>query len=203
MRTIAVGCGSFSNRSNLTRHTISIHIQRGTTFHEPFPCPVCRRLGQQDYIVNSPSGWSHHVETNHGKQNAPVLYSGKTYTEKAPRVRNLKSRSVPKMEGRTARCFFCASMYAPGSGFSSHFNKAHKNRGLFKQPFPCPECRKQENIPDTLISNYHDWLSHMSEVHGRDGQSGREVFFFFFVFLFLFCLYFVCVCVFFLDCVCF
>lgn len=139
-----LGYGEFSSRSSLTRHTIRVHIEKGTTFGEPFPCPEWRRLRWEDYIVRSPPEWSIHLGRCHGKQHAPTLYSDKTYVVKAPQIRQARARYAPSIKARTARCFFCAAIYTPGRGFSWHFNREHRNRGLFERPFPCPECRKQE-----------------------------------------------------------
>lgn len=166
--TCLLGCGStFDTKSNLTRHTIRVYIENGTTFQKAFPCPKCRGQQREEFIVTSPAHWARHVHVSHGEQHAPNLYSGRAYrTSQIPKTKPQREKPVG--------CFFCSGQYVPGQGFSAHFNREYRNKGLFKRPFLCPECRKQGTTQDTTIYGYIEWLSHITEAHGRDGQSGAE-----------------------------
>jgi hypothetical protein len=94
----------FSFKSNLTAHCKTIHIKNGK-FSRPFPCPECRRCGELDHLITTPSSWSSHVELAHGRANAPTLR-----TEPAPR--------------KTTLCPFCG-LIGSGKHRSGHVQHWH------------------------------------------------------------------------------
>lgn len=146
---------TFSRRGNLTRH-YKTHLDSGI-FNQPFPCPVYKKL------VDGPSGWSNHVESAHGRPNAPNLLS-------SPDPQKPPSRSARKPRSRSARCFICRSYFFPGNSFSRHMNSEHRS---FEKPFPCPEC--SEHGREEIIHDRSAWLEHTSSAHGCDGQTGSPI----------------------------
>jgi hypothetical protein len=143
-------CRSFHcHRQALTKHYRAIHIPNGT-FVEPFQCPECLRQGIQDpWISASPSAWSNHVETFHGKINAPNL---PTYQY--------------SVELQESRCLICNKWFS-GQGLTRHVNFTHVGKeNMFQQPFPCPECRRQGQ-QDTWINGASEWYDHVSFTHNE------------------------------------
>ncbi len=144
-------CRSFHcHRQALTKHYKSMHIPNGT-FVEPFPCPECLRQGIQDsWISASPSAWSNHVERFHGKINAPNL---PTYQY--------------SVEQQQSRCLICNKWFRERRGVTRHVNFTHiQKENWFKQPFPCPECRRQDQ-QDTWINEPSEWYDHVSCAHSE------------------------------------
>lgn len=169
-----LACGeTFSTNSNLTRHTKLVHVKNGT-FDKPFACPECENQQRKECVVSSPPEWARHVEMEHGRQHAPRLYSNKTYKAKASNKTYKTKASNKPMRGNPVGCYFCTREYVPGKGFSAHLNKEHRSRGIFEQPFLCPECLKQGASQNTTINGYLEWISHALEAHGRNGQTGAE-----------------------------
>ncbi|KAL7897730.1 hypothetical protein HDV63DRAFT_376230 [Trichoderma sp. SZMC 28014] len=65
------GCGTFANRSSLTRYVKRVH-----DFKNSFFCPACKHLGLGEVGIESdPCAWSNHVERTHGKIHAPNIRS--------------------------------------------------------------------------------------------------------------------------------
>lgn len=144
-----LGCGVYCRRSELTKHYKKIHVKNGT-FKQPFWCPECRRLGMEDsWISGGESAWSNHVETVHDKIHAPYFPSYSTPAEDP------------------SRCLICSSSFLPGRGLTRHFRLIHvRKEGMFEQPFPCPECRRQGK-EDTWIDGLSAWPGHVASVHGE------------------------------------
>jgi hypothetical protein len=137
------------HRQALTKHYRHIHIPNGT-FRQPFPCPECLRQGIEDsWISASPSAWSNHVETFHGKINAPNLPTYQSYVEEQ------------------SRCLICNKWFSGRRGVTRHFNFTHiRKENMFEHPFPCPECRCQGQ-QDTWINELSEWYDHASSAHSK------------------------------------
>lgn len=157
--TCLFGCGVFSSRNNLTRHTVRTHA---SAFAHTFPCPACKRCGKSDAMIEGASAWSNHAERFHGKANAPHLPSSKDW---ATLLRKKPGTSRTRVKGT---CFLCTGRYAVGSGFSRHFNQRHARAGQFDVSFQCPSCPQA-----VLITGLSDWMKHAADIHRQDGQTGR------------------------------
>ena len=63
------------------------------------------------------------------------------------------------------RCLLCRdkkkTSFATPSGLSRHHIAIHVRNGVFKQPFPCPECM-------CVINSVEGWSNHVERHHGRD-----------------------------------
>ncbi|KAK9780117.1 putative C2H2-type domain-containing protein, partial [Seiridium cardinale] len=129
------------------------------TFQKPFPCPECQRLDLTEHIIDGPSAWSGHVETYHGKVNAPNL---------PPTYNIWYSGPAP---GSQARCLICSKTFRPGQGFARHLQK-HKKEGVFAQPFQCAECDQHDN---EMIDGYLAWVDHSVQFHGGCSRSGAII----------------------------
>ncbi|KAK3947449.1 hypothetical protein QBC32DRAFT_270797 [Pseudoneurospora amorphoporcata] len=146
---------SFTRRRNLSRHHRSVHFT-ATTF-EPFSCPECQRQGKEEYRIERASEWSNHVERVHGSINTPDLFTTPIVKPK-PMATTTKSKSAP--------CLRCGQLFYAGNSLSRHMNKYHK----IDKPFDCPKCKGEgENIQ---INDLASWLTHTSDVHGCNGQTG-------------------------------
>ncbi|KAK3342363.1 hypothetical protein B0H65DRAFT_217433 [Neurospora tetraspora] len=146
---------SFTRRRNLSRHHRSVHFT-ATTF-EPFSCPECQRQGKEEYRIERASEWSNHVERVHGFINTPVLFT-KPIVKPKPMATTTKSKSAP--------CLRCGQLFYAGNSLSRHMNKYHR----IVEPFDCPKCKGEgENIQ---INDLASWLTHTSDVHGCNGQTG-------------------------------
>lgn len=54
-----------------------------------------------------------------------------------------------------------------GGGLTRHIRRAHgQKEGIFNQPFPCPECRRQGK-DNTSIDGSAAWYNHVALVHGE------------------------------------
>jgi hypothetical protein len=139
----------FCHRQALTKHYRRIHI-RNSTFARPFLCPECLQHGIQDsWIDASPSAWSNHVETFHGKLNAPNLPTYQYSVE------------------QESRCLICNKWFSGRTGVMRHVKFTHVLKDkLFKEPFPCPECRRQ-NQQDTWINDPSEWYEHAWSAHSE------------------------------------
>lgn len=60
------------------------------------------------------------------------------------------------------RCLLCRGKDSFGSrpGLSRHHLAQHVQKGIFNQPFPCPECM-------CMISSAEGWSNHVERYHGR------------------------------------
>jgi hypothetical protein len=138
---------SFSLKSNLTAHCKTKHIERGE-FSRPFPCPECRRCHKPDHLVTTPSSWSSHVESAHGRANAPTLRS-----EPAP--------------SRTTLCPFCG-LISSGKHRANHIRDGPAS-GIFSKPFPCQACRSDSQPgggnQDVMIDGCSAWNAHVFSAH--------------------------------------
>jgi uncharacterized C2H2 Zn-finger protein len=152
---------TFSFRGGLTRHNQTKHFRKDAV-NQPFPCPQCDRLGKEKHMVDGVEQWSSHVERCHGIMYTPCLPCP-SYERKPAEPKPAKNRD---------RCLICENMFFPGNGHSRHFNKEHGS--LFKEPFACPECQRKGGT-EVVIENRAAWMVHVTEVHGRDGQTGDEV----------------------------
>ncbi|KAK4118961.1 hypothetical protein N657DRAFT_675226 [Parathielavia appendiculata] len=164
--TCLLCCAVFPYRGNLTRHNQNDHYMK-RAFDRPFPCPECNRLGRERYMVEGVEQWSNHVERCHGIMFAPCLPS-KSCLEQGP-VRSAKPKLTTT---ESARCLVCENMFYPGSSFSRHFNKEHKD--LFRGPFACFECHRQDGSV-IMIESRAAWMDHLAEVHGFDGWTLAEL----------------------------
>ncbi|KAF2731199.1 hypothetical protein EJ04DRAFT_16250 [Polyplosphaeria fusca] len=145
--------GSFRGRSELTKHYHRLHVKNGT-FDWPFSCPECLRQGMADTLIEGGApAWSNHVERVHGKIHAP----------------NLPSYAHP-LKG-SARCLLCEGFFVEGGGLTRHIWRTHdRKEGIFKQPFLCPECRRQGK-GDVWIDGRDAWYDHVASVHGNQPHS--------------------------------
>ncbi|KAL8307040.1 hypothetical protein RB593_005776 [Gaeumannomyces tritici] len=156
-KSVCLLCGQpFTRHGNLTRHNSEAHIKKGH-FRKPFPCPVCRKHGLKDHIIEDAIGWSNHVATLHGKHCAPNLPKQSTDGSAEPTYRNRTSK-------KRALCLFCGFGFFPGQYFSRHLNAEHVRDGIFDEPFHCPECQDEE----LWIHGLSEWKNHVKEIHGGD-----------------------------------
>lgn len=133
----------FPTKGGLSQHTTKVHVHGKRTFDAAFPCPECRRDSGEDYIVDSLIDWCRHVEDHHGSHNAPN-----------------------PAQSSQIRCLLCDGYFY---NEKEHFNATHLNRGLFNNPFSCPECLRQGGDSDTseTIDGPEHWVIHCAASHGR------------------------------------
>jgi Zn ribbon nucleic-acid-binding protein len=147
----------YCHRQSLTKHYKDIHIPNGR-FIEPFQCPECLLQGTQNsWISASPSAWSNHIETFHGKINAPNLPSHRYSVE------------------QQSRCLICNKWFRQRRGLTRHFRFTHiQKENRFKRPFQCPECRRQDQ-QDTWINGLSEWYDHASSAHSEIEGEPQQV----------------------------
>ncbi|KAI1340623.1 hypothetical protein F5Y15DRAFT_45409 [Xylariaceae sp. FL0016] len=157
------GCGSFTNRGNLTKHNTG-HYNQGY-FDHPFPCPECQQLGNKAHMISGPIEWSNHVETVHGEDHAPNLPKTLRLRRYAPRMDDLSSCD-------RGPCLVCGSLFKNAGAFMRHFKINHvQKQQLFEAPFDCPECLRQKS-KHIRVKNEPDWQMHLANVHGGGGPYG-------------------------------
>ncbi|KAB5572287.1 hypothetical protein GE09DRAFT_1216851 [Coniochaeta sp. 2T2.1] len=109
----------------------------------------------EDHMIDGAPAWSNHVETYHGKNNAPNL----------PRVHQIWHKDGTSGPSQ-AWCLICSNHFQAGRGFVKHLGK-HKDAGVFAQPFQCIGCPE-----DTWIDGLSEWIDHSARCHGGCSRSG-------------------------------
>jgi hypothetical protein len=63
-------------------------------------------------------------------------------------------------------CLLCRESFASVDALTTHCTNMHVKKGTFNNSFPCPECRRQWNPCDYLITSVSSWSGHVEMLHG-------------------------------------
>ena len=90
----------------------------------------------------------------------------------APMTTTSKAGQRPKTATKEAdtdrwTCLLCNSRsYSKHHPLTRHNKGHHINQGTFNQPFPCPQCSR-DNVPPPTISSATEWADHVETTHGK------------------------------------
>ncbi|KAK0716864.1 hypothetical protein B0T26DRAFT_774350 [Lasiosphaeria miniovina] len=141
-----LGCPSFANPRNLTRHVIKCHFKKGT-FDAPFECPECLWLGEH-ITITGPSAWSAHIAREHH----------------CPEPNPNRAETFP--------CWLCKLSFSNTKGRSQHVTATHFRRGTFNDPQDCLECERQGVT--TIVAGLDAWRHHEEEAHNDDAHNDAD-----------------------------